>query len=168
MEGLDANNAMHADSAPTLRFHIGDRWRGAVDGERYRVCMNTIAVLLLLVSWLRVYAADSGVTNLVVTPLEVDAKSVSLTATETRQPNLTFNYLTKTPEQVRAVYRRHQPVFVVKDGVVVAKAIGCTGYKGRRAPDGQMVFSGLVLGFDDLDQARIAEKVLKREDKEPE
>jgi hypothetical protein len=130
--------------------------------------MNRIAVLLLLVSAIRVYAVDSGVTNLVVTPLEVDPKSVSLTATETRQPNLTFNYLAKTPEEVRAIYSRHQPVLVVKDGVVVAKAIGCTGYKGRRDPDGQMVFSGLVLGFDDLDQARVAEKVLKREDKKPE
>jgi hypothetical protein len=29
-----ANNAMHLDSAITLRFHIGDHWRGASDGER--------------------------------------------------------------------------------------------------------------------------------------
>jgi len=50
----------------------------------------------------------------------------------------------------------------------IAKALGCTGYKGRRAPDGQLVFSGLVLGFDGLEQARIAERVLKREDKKPE
>jgi hypothetical protein len=27
-------NAMHTDSALTLRFHIGDRLRGAADGER--------------------------------------------------------------------------------------------------------------------------------------
>jgi hypothetical protein len=28
------NHAMHADSAPTLRFHIGDPCRRAGDGER--------------------------------------------------------------------------------------------------------------------------------------
>ncbi len=28
------NNAMHADSAGTLGFHIGHHWRGAGDGER--------------------------------------------------------------------------------------------------------------------------------------
>jgi hypothetical protein len=28
------NNAMHTDSAVTLRFHIGDHWRGAGDGAR--------------------------------------------------------------------------------------------------------------------------------------
>ena len=130
--------------------------------------MKRVAAFLLLVSGICVHAAESGVTNLVVTPSEVDPKSVSLTAAETRQPNVTFNYLAKTPEQIRTIYRRHPTVFVVKDGVVVAKAPSCSGFKGRTAPEGQLVFSGLVLIFDDLDQARIAEKVLKREDKKPE
>jgi|SRR6516162_3164366 hypothetical protein len=130
--------------------------------------MKTFTVFLLLVSGLCVNAAESVITNLVVTPSEVDPKSVKLTGAEMRQPNVNFNYLAKTPEQVRAIHRMHPAVFVVKDGVVLAKAIGCAGYKGRRGPDGEMVFSGLVLGFDDLDQARIAERVLKREDKKSE
>jgi hypothetical protein len=130
--------------------------------------MSRVAAFLLLVSGLCLHAAGNVVTNLVVTPLEVDPKSVSLTAAETRSPNLTFNYLSKTPEQVRAIYRRHPAVSVVKDGVIIAKAPSCSGYKGRIAPDGQLVFSGLVLIFDNLDQARIAEGVLKREDKKPE
>jgi len=111
-----------------------------------------------------VHAAENGVTNLVVTPLEVDPKSVMLTAAETRYPNVDFNYLNKTPEQVRAIYRRHEAVLVMKDGVIGAKAASCSGYKGRYAPDGHLVFSGLTLIFDDLEEARIAEKVLKRED----
>lgn len=130
--------------------------------------MKRVAAFLLLASGLWVHAAKNGVTNLVVTPLDVDPKSVSLFAAETRYPNPTFNYLNKTPEQVRAIYRSHAAVLVVKDGVVVAKAPSCSGYKGRRDPDGQLVFSGLDLIFDDLDQARIAERVLKREDKKPE
>jgi len=28
-------NAMHTDSAITLRFHIEDQWRGAGDGDRW-------------------------------------------------------------------------------------------------------------------------------------
>src|ERR1035441_7086988 len=134
------------------------------------MCMKRIAALLFLVSGLWVYAADNVATNgvVVVSPSEVDPKSVDLTGAERPQPNVNFNYLSKTPEQVRAIYRRHQPVLVIKDGVVFAKAAGCTGYKGRKAPDGQWVFSGLVLIFDDLKQARMAERVLKREDKKPE
>ena len=142
---------------PSLRSPLG-----------HHIRMTRVAVLLLLVSGLWVHAAESGVTNLVVTPLEVDPKSVRLTAAETRSPNVNFNYLNKTPEQVRAISRRHPPVLVVKDGVVVAKAVGCVNYAGRSSPDGKPVFTGLTLGFDDLDQAWIAEKVLKREDKKPE
>ena len=130
--------------------------------------MTRVAAFLLLVSGLWAHAAESGVTNLVVTPLEVDPKSVRLTAGETRSPNVNFNYLNKTPEQVRAISRRHPAVLVVKNGVVVAKAVGCVNYAGRTSPDGKPVFSGLTLVFDDLDQARVAEKVLKREDKKPE
>jgi hypothetical protein len=129
--------------------------------------MKRVAAVLLLVSAFCAHAAEGGITNLVVTPSEVDPKSVTLTGAESPQPNVNFNFLSKTPEQVRAMNRRLPPVDIVKDGVVVARAIGCSGYKGRRAPDGQMVFSGLVLGFDDLEQARIAERVLKREDKKP-
>jgi hypothetical protein len=129
--------------------------------------MKTVILFLLLISGLCMHAAESVTTNLVVTPSEVDPKSVRLTAAETRQPNLTFNYVDKTPEQVRAIYRTHAAVFVVKDGAVVAKAAACSGHKGRTAPDGQLVFSGLLLIFDDLAQARIAERVLKREDKKP-
>ena len=70
---------------------------------RLVIYMKSIAAFLLLVPGLWVRAADSGVTNLVVTPLEVDPGSVRLTATETRYPNLTFNFLHKTPEQVRAI-----------------------------------------------------------------
>lgn len=33
MVRLPLNNALHTDSARTLRFHIGD-WRGAGGGER--------------------------------------------------------------------------------------------------------------------------------------
>jgi hypothetical protein len=129
--------------------------------------MNRVLAFLLLVSAICVQAAASGVTNLVVTPLEVDPKSVTLTAAETRQPNVTFNYLNKTPEQVRAIYRRHEAVLVMKDGVIVAKAAACTGHKDHISPDGHVDFAGLVLIFDDLEQARIAEKVLKREDNNP-
>lgn len=118
-------------------------------------------------SGVSLFAAAAVLTNLVVTPSEVDSKSVRLTADKTPQPNLTFNYLNKTPEQIRAMYRRHLPVWVAKDGKVLAKAIGCTGYKAGKGPDGQLVFSGLVLIFDDLEQARIAEGVLKGENKEP-
>ena len=31
---LGPNNAMHLDSAMTLRLHIGDQWRGASNGAR--------------------------------------------------------------------------------------------------------------------------------------
>jgi hypothetical protein len=34
MRTMTANNAMHTDSAGTLRFHVEDHWRGAGDGER--------------------------------------------------------------------------------------------------------------------------------------
>ena len=68
---------------------------------------------------------------------------------------------------MRAIYRSHAAVLVVKDGVVVAKAAGCSGHKDRIGRDGHVDFAGLVLIFDDLDQARIAERVLKREDKKP-
>ena len=128
--------------------------------------MNRIA-FLLLVSGLCVHAAEIGVTNLVVTPLEVDPKSVTLTAAESRMPNVDFNYLNKTPEQIRAMSRRHPPGVVMKDGVVVAKAVGCAAHKDHIGPDGHLEFAGLTLGFDDLEQARIAAKVLRREDKEP-
>jgi hypothetical protein len=130
--------------------------------------MNRVVALLLLVSGLCVNVAESGITNLVVTPLEVDPKSVTLTGADTRSPNVNFNYLNKTPEQVRAIDRRHPAVLVMKDGVVVAKAVLGVNYAGRHAPDGHPIFTGLTLLFDDLDQARIAEKVLKREDKKPE
>jgi hypothetical protein len=130
--------------------------------------MKRVAAVLLLVSAFCVHAAESGVTNLVVTAAEVDPKSVKLTAAESPQPNLTFNYVGKTPEQVRAIYRSHAAVLVVKDGVVFAKAAACSGHKDRIGPDGHLDFAGLVLIFDDLDQARIAERVLKREDKKPE
>ncbi len=159
--------------AATRKFGRAVFARGSLSSGRlplslgHCICMKRIAALLLLFSGLSLFAADDVSTNLVVTPSEVDASSVSLTAKETRQPNLTFNYLSKTPEQIKAIHRRHPPVWVLKDGEIVAKAIGCAGYKGRRAPDGQLVFSGLVLGFEDLEQARIAERVLKREDKKP-
>jgi len=45
--------------------------------------MNRVVALLLLVSGLCVHAAESGITNLVVTPLEVDPKSVTLTGADT-------------------------------------------------------------------------------------
>ena len=80
---------------------------------------------------------------------------------------MNFNFLNTRPEEVRATCRRLPPVDIVKDGVVVARAIGCQRYAGRSGPDGQWVLSGLVLGFDNLEQARIAERVLKREDKKP-
>ena len=130
--------------------------------------MTKTAVLFLLLSGLWVHAAESGVTNLVITPLEVDPKSVSLTGAETRQPNLNFNYLNKTPEWLAAISKRQPPVVIVKDGVVVAKTDMCVKYAGRHSPDGRPVITGLTLAFDDLDQARRAEKVLKREDKKPE
>jgi hypothetical protein len=129
--------------------------------------MKRIAAIVFLVSVFCVHAAEGGVTNLVVTASEVDPKSVKLTAAESSQPNLTFNYIGKTPQQVRAIYRSHAAVLVVKDGIVVAKAAACTGHKDRIGPDGHVDFTGLVLIFDDLDQARIAERVLKREDKKP-
>jgi hypothetical protein len=167
---MATNHSAAANSATRLVLGICGHRRGVAGRNRSARTsgMKTAAVFLLLVSGLWVHAAESVTTNLVVTPSEVDPKSVRPTAAESPQPNVTFNFLSKTPEQVRAMYRRLPPVHVVKDGVVVAKALGCTGYKGRIAPDGQMVFSGLVLVFDDLEQARIAERVLKREDRKPE
>ena len=31
---MPLNNAMHMDSSMTLRFHTGNHWLGASDGER--------------------------------------------------------------------------------------------------------------------------------------
>ncbi len=78
-----------------------------------------------------------------------------------------FNYVGKTPEQIRTIHRSHAPVFVVKDGVVLAEAAACAGHKSRIGPDRDGDFDGLVLIFDNLGQARIAERVLKGEDKRP-
>jgi len=129
--------------------------------------MKTVTLFLLLVSALCVHAAESVITNLIVTPSEVDPQSVRLTAAKEIQQNVTFNYLNKTPEQVKAIYRMHPAVSVVKDGVVVARAPACTGHKDHIGPDGHVDFAGLVLIFDDLDQAKKAEKALKGEDKKP-
>jgi hypothetical protein len=130
--------------------------------------MMSVVAVLLLISAFCVHAAEGGVTNLVVTASEVDPNSVKLAAAETRFPNVTFNYLNKAPEQVRAIYRRHEAVLVMKDGVIVAKAASCTGHKDRIGFDGHVDFAGLVLIFDDLNQARIAERILKRENRKPE
>ena len=167
---MGPNKPNAANLAMTLGLTVEGQWRRAADLGRWatKSVMKRVAAILWLISVFCAHGAEGGITNLVVTPCEVDPKSVRLTAAESPQPNVTFNFLSKTPEQVRAMYKRLPPVHVVKDGVVVAKALGCTGYKGRIAADGQMVFSGLVLVFDDLEQAKIAERVLKREDKKPE
>jgi len=76
--------------------------------------VKRFAAVLLLVLGFRVHAADSGVTNLVITPTEVDPKSVKLIAAESRQPNAIFYYVNKTPEQVRAIYRHHPAVLFMQ------------------------------------------------------
>ncbi len=129
--------------------------------------MKTVTAFLLLISLHCVHGAEGGVTNWVVTPSKVDPKSVKLTAAESPQPKLDFNYVGKTHEQIRAMHWSHAPVLVMKDGVVLAKAPACAGHKSRGYPDGHGDFDGLTLIFDDLEQAKIAEKVLKREDKKP-
>jgi hypothetical protein len=95
--------------------------------------------------------------TVIVTAAEVDPASVRLTAEESRQPNLSFVYLTKRPEEIRACQRWHPPVLIKVGSNIVARAPGCTGMKGVGGVD----WVGLVVIFDDLEQARAAKRALK-------
>ena len=127
--------------------------------------MKTVSALVFLASVLCLHASESGVTNWVVTPSEVDPKSVKLTAAESPQPNLVSNYVGKSHAEIRAIARSHAPVAVVTGGVVVAKAAGCAGHRSLAQANAQGDFDGLTLIFEDLEQARLAERALKREEK---
>jgi hypothetical protein len=85
------------------------------------------AILLTLLSLFSAHCAEDRGTNLVVTAQEVDPKSVRLTSAASS--NLVFKYVSKTHEEIRAIAKRHSPVQVVKDGLVIAKAPSCTGYQ---------------------------------------
>ena len=106
------------------------------------------------------YANDGNTTNLIVTPNEVDPKSVRLTATNSPWPNLTFKYVGKTPEEIRAIAKKPRPVLVVKDGVVVAKASTYGGHV-KVSTNSPVEFIGLTIIFDELGQAKLAEKALR-------
>ena len=74
-------------------------------------------------------SAEPAWTN-VVNVSEVDPRSVSLIRPDLPQPNVIFDFVSKSPQEVRAIVRQHQgaPVLVMKDGHVLAKAPGCTGH----------------------------------------
>ena len=110
-------------------------------------------------------SAEPAWTN-IVNVSEVDPRSVSLTVPDLPQPNVTFKFISKPPREVRAIVREHQgaPVLLMKDGHILAKAPGCTGYLEPVGADKHLDYVGLVLVFDSLAEARRAEKVLKRVD----
>ena len=101
----------------------------------------------------------------IVNVSEVDPRSVSLTGVKDPQPNVTFKFTSKSPQEVRTIARQHPeaPVLVMKDGLVLAKALGCTGYKEPIGADKHLDYVGLVLVFDSPYEARRAEKALKHE-----
>jgi hypothetical protein len=123
------------------------------------------AILLLLLSLMPAPSAEPAWTN-VVNVSEVDPRSVSLIRPDLPQPNVIFDFVSKSPQEVRAIVRQHQgaPVLVMKDGHVLAKAPGCTGHLGPVGADKHLDYVGLVLVFDSLDEARRAEKALKHVD----
>jgi hypothetical protein len=96
---------------------------------------------------------------------EVDPKSVRLTAADSPQPNVTFRYTSKPSQEIRIMAKRYPeaPVLVIEDGLVVAEALGCAGYKEPVGADKPLDYVGLVLVFNSLDEARRAEKTLKHE-----
>src|SRR5512133_3554812 len=99
-----------------------------VVGPSKAALMNTTSVIfLLLLSLMPAPSAERAMTK-VVDVSEVDPRSVSLTGVKGPQPNVTFKFASKSPQEVRTIARQHPeaPVLVMKHGLVVAKALGCT------------------------------------------
>ncbi len=112
------------------------------------------------------HIAPSGPSSqpiIVLTSKDVDTNSVRvITQATSSVQNLVFRYVGKTSAEIEAIVHRHPQVQVVQDGrIVTATDGGCGGL----ADDvhGQRNYVGLVLIFDNYDQAKLAEKTLRRD-----
>lgn len=124
--------------------------------------MNKFTTLAtLFVSALLTYSGESYITNLIVTAKEVDTRSIRLTATNSPYPNLTFVYTSKTSQDIEAILKSQPAISVAKDGVVIARASACAGFIAAGKTNKPLNFIGLVIIFDNLREAKLAEQALR-------
>lgn len=96
---------------------------------------------------------------IVLTSHDVDTNSVRLiTPPSTPRQNVVFRYNGKTSKEIRAISDSHPHVKIMRDGMIMAETVdgGCAGWV-----DKQTNFVGLVLIFNNYDQAKAAEKALR-------
>jgi len=87
---------------------------------------------------------------------DVDTNSVRL-CTQPGSPvqNVTFRYINKSSTEVKSIAHSSDTVAIMKDGVLVAKSDGATGFMHGTN------YVGLVLIFDSYDEAELTVKTLR-------
>jgi len=90
---------------------------------------------------------------------DADTNSVRLISQPTTSvQNVVFRYADKTSAEIKAILDTHPRAKIMRDGIVVAEAVGCGGIV-----DHHTNHIGLVLIFHKYDEAKVAEKALRGE-----
>jgi hypothetical protein len=121
--------------------------------------MKSIFFLLLVLLMAFCLYGQSQPQFIILASQDVNTNSVHLiTSPDTPVQNVTFRYVGKSSEEIKAILDSHPRAKIMRDGVVVAETIdgGCGGYV-----DGHTNYVGLVLVFSKYDQAKLAEKALR-------
>jgi hypothetical protein len=93
-----------------------------------------------------------------LTAKDVDPNSVRVTTgPDIPTPNLVFNFVGKTSDEIKAIVHKHPWIQIKKGGFVVAE----TGSVSLISSRGRTNYVGLVLIFDDYKMAKLAEKTLR-------
>jgi hypothetical protein len=119
---------------------------------------NCFIVLLML---LAIHLHGQSQTPLIVlTAKDVKTNSVRVITPPTiSSPNLVFEYIGKTSEEIKAISKSHPKVQIAKNGITIAK----TPYVSLwyKVKNGQTNCVGLVLIFTNYAEAKLAEKTLR-------
>lgn len=121
--------------------------------------MRTICAILLVFVALSLSGQQTPTPPVVtVTPQDVEPGSLRLISDRTDDiaHNLLFRYRLKTHKEIRAILDTFPRIQIVKDGVVVIKDAGCTGYQDKT---GKLI--GLLLLFHTYEELKLAEKTLR-------
>ena len=123
--------------------------------------MKTSTILLFM--WIASVCVhgQSSPSPIYLTSQDVVTNSVEFFANPTKtKETVSFHFAHKTSAEIEAIAHKHPQAKIKRDGVIVAESIarGCVGLLGGPANTN---YVGLVLYFDNYDQAELAAKALR-------
>jgi hypothetical protein len=122
--------------------------------------MKTAGATLLTLFTAFCLSGQIQAVRIILTSKDVDTNSVRvITSPNIPTPNLVFKYVGKTSEEIKAIGQERPQVQVMKNGIIVAETGRVSLW--HEIKKGQTNCVGLVLIFDNYDQAKLVEKTLR-------